>query len=62
MLVWDDSMRNKWPMAKVVMTYPHKKGPVCSVQFQLGKSSGKEGTIFERPINKLVLLLENKQH
>ena len=55
-------MRNKWPMAKVVMTYPHKKGPVCSVQLQLGKSSGKEGTIFERPINKLVLLLENKQH
>ena len=60
-LVQDYSMRNKWPMAKVIMTYPDKKGLVRSEQLQLGKSSGKEQTIFERPVNKLVLLVENKQ-
>ena len=48
-------------MAKVIMTYPDKKGLVRSVQLQLGKSSGKEQAIFERPVNKLVLLVENKQ-
>ena len=29
------------------------------MQLQLGKSSGKEQTIFERPVNKRVLLVEN---
>ena len=60
-LVRDDSMRNKWPMAKVAMTYPDKKGLVRGVQLQLGKSSGEKRAIFERPVNKLVLLLENKK-
>ena len=27
-LVRDDLMRNKWPMARVIMTYPDKKGIV----------------------------------
>ena len=48
MLVLDDSMRNKWPIARVIMTYPDKKGIARSVQLQLGKSNAKEGTIFER--------------
>ena len=61
MLVWGDSMRNKWLIARVIMAYPDKKGIVRSVQLQLGKSSGKERTIFERPVNKLVLLVENEK-
>ena len=61
MLVQDDSIRNKWPMARVITTYPDKKGIVQSVQLQLGKSSGKEQTIFEGPVNKLVLLVENEK-
>ena len=44
---------------KSYYTYPDKKGLVSSVQLQLGKSSGKEHTIFERPVNKRVLLVEN---
>ena len=48
-------------MARVITTYPDKKGIVQSVQLQLGKSSGKEQTIFERPVNKLVLLVENEK-
>ena len=31
------------------------------MQLQLGKSSGKERTIFERPLNKLELLVENEK-
>ena len=54
-------MRNKWPMAKVTMTYPDKKGLVRGVQLPLGKSSGEKRAIFERPVNKLVLLLENEK-
>ena len=48
-------------MAKVITTYPDKKGLVWSVQLQLGKLSSKEWTIFERPVNKLVLLVENEK-
>ena len=32
------------------------------MQLQLGKSSGKELTIFERPVNKLALLVENEKY
>ena len=61
LLVQDDSMRNKRLMARVILTYPNKKGIVQSVQLQLGKSSGKERKIFERPVNKLALLVENEK-
>ena len=60
-LVRDDSMRNKWQMARVITTYPNKKGIIRSVQLQLGKSSGKERTLLDRPVNKLVWLIENEK-
>ena len=37
MLVRDHSMRNKWPMVRVITTYADKKGIVRSLQLQLGK-------------------------
>ena len=49
-------------MAKVIRAYSDKKGLVWSFQLQLGKSSDKEGTIFQRPVKKLVLLVENEQY
>ena len=33
-LVQDYSMRNKWPMAKVIMTYPDKKCAVATWQIK----------------------------
>ena len=54
-------MRNKWPLAKFIVTYPDKKGLLQFVQLQLGKSSGKEWTIFEIPVNKLALPEENEK-
>ena len=57
----DDSMRNKWQMARVITTYPDKKRIIRSVQLQLGKSSGKERALFDRLVNKLVWLIENEK-
>ena len=48
-------------MASLIITYPDKKGIVQSVQLQLGKSSGKKQTIFERTVYKLLLLVENEK-
>ena len=55
-------MRNKWQMARVITTYPNKKGIIRSVQLQLGKSSGQERTLLDRPVNKLVWLIENEKY
>ena len=37
------------------------KNDLQSVQLQLGKSSGKERVILERPVDKTVLLVENEK-
>ena len=58
----DVTTRNKWPMAKILETYSVKKGLVRSVQLVTGRtnSTNKETTFFDRPVNKLVLLVENE--
>ena len=54
-LLKDNSVcRNKWPMAKVLAVHQDDQGQVRSVTV---KSSS--GSVLERPINKLVLLLES---
>ena len=52
LLVDYSSPRNYWPMGRVLNVFPDKKGLVRSVRIQT-KSS-----VFERPIDKLVLVLE----
>ena len=47
------SPRNRWPMAKVVATHPDDQGQVRSVT-ELTSNRSK----LERPVNKLVLLVE----
>ena len=49
----NQSPRNRWPMAKVVDTYPDDQGQVRSVTVL--RSNGSN---LERPVNKLVLLVE----
>ena len=58
----DVTTRNKWPMAKILETYSDKKGLVRSVQLVIGRtnSTNKETSIFDRPVKKLVLLVENE--
>ena len=49
----NQSPRNRWPMAKVVATHPDDKGQVRSVTVLTSN-----GSKLERPVNKLVLLVE----
>lgn len=50
----NNSCRNKWPMAKVLTTRRDDEGQVRSVTVQTGT-----GSVLDRPVNKLVLLLES---
>ena len=63
-LVRDDTIRNAWPMARMLKTFSNKEGLVHSVQLVIGKNSSnsKEISVFERPVNKLVLLVENEHN
>ena len=49
----NQSPRNRWPMAKVVATHPDDQGQVRSVTVLTSN-----GSRLERPVNKLVLLVE----
>ena len=51
--------QNKWPILK---RYSDENGLVPSVQVVTGRTNSinKETSIFDRPINKLVLLVENE--
>ena len=50
----EDVIRNKWPMGIIVGTLPGDDGLVRSVEVRISS-----GTVFKRPVNKLVLLLES---
>ena len=51
--------QNKWPILK---RYSDENGLVPSFQVVTGRTNSinKETSIFDRPINKLVLLVENE--
>ena len=52
--------RNRWPMGKIIETYPDKDGFVRSVKLKLGTSSKVDTLVryLVRPVNQLVLLVE----
>lgn len=61
----EDLPRNEWKLAKVVETVTDKDGLVRRVKIRVGdRKIGKEGqrsgkpSIVERPVQKLILLLE----
>ena len=62
-LVCDDTIRNVWPMAQILKSLSDNEGLVHSVQLVIGKnSSNNKGiSVFERPVNKFVLVVENKR-
>ena len=49
----NQSLRNRWPLGKVVATHPDDQDRVRSATVLTGN-----GSKLERPVNKLVLLLE----
>ena len=61
-LVKDDMERNKWQMAHVVATYKDYKGAVQSLRLLMGSVNrvSPKSRYLEQPINKLVVLVENK--
>ena len=54
LIVDDRAARNYWSMARVIDTYPDAGGNVRSVKVTTGT------TTLDRPIHKLVLILEKE--
>ena len=59
MLLKEDLGRNKWPMARVVKIEPDLNGVVRSVELQTVDSLNNQ-KFLHRPINEIVLLVENE--
>ena len=51
---------NKWPMAQIVSTEPDLCGIVRIVQLKVIDTSNNNIKLFQRPISKIVLLVENQ--
>ena len=60
-LLKEDAERNQWPMAKMVAVNSDAKGDVRSVKILVGAANKSDNSIryLERPVNKLVALVEN---
>ena len=50
--------RNGWPMARVEQVFPSDDGLVRKVQLRVAHKQADKTSVLERPINKLVLLVE----
>ena len=59
-LLREDSIRNKWPMARIDETEPDSTGIVCNVKLKLGDASLDSQKVLPRSISNIVLLVENK--
>ena len=60
-LLRQEADHNQWPMAQIANVYSNSKDNVCSVSLLLGASDRSDNSTqyLERPMNKLVLLVEN---
>ena len=61
-LLKEDAECNRWPMAKIVAVNSDAKRAVRSVKILVGAADKSDNSIryLERPVNKLVMLLENE--
>ena len=64
MLLKEDAERNQWSMAKIVAVNSDAKGDVRSVKILVGAANKSDNSIpyLERPVNKLVVLVENENN
>ena len=60
-LLKEDAEHNQWPMAKIVAVNSDAKGDVHSIKILVGAANKSDNSIryLERPVNKLVALVEN---
>ena len=61
-LLKEDSEGNQWPMAKMVSVNSDSKGDVRNVRILVSAANKSDDSIryLERPVNKLVVLVENE--
>ena len=59
-LLREDSIRNEWPTTRIAETEPDSIGVVHSVKMKLGNASLDSQKVLRRPVNKIVLLLEDE--
>ena len=61
-LLKEDAECNQWPMSKIVAVNSDAKGDVHSVKILVGATNKSDNLIhyLERPVNKLVVLVENE--
>ena len=61
-LLKEDVERNRRPMGKIVTVNSDAKGDVRSIKILVGAADKSDNSIryLERPVNKLVMLLENE--
>ena len=59
-LLREHSIRNKWPMARIVETEPDSNGVVRSVKLKCGDASLDSQKVLRLPISKIVLLVEDE--
>ena len=68
MLLKDDSPRNEWPLARVIEVFPDVDNYVRKVRLALSAPIDKKGKrmgdarILERPIHKIVVLVEGSSY
>ena len=62
-LLKDEAERNRWPMAKIIATNKGNDGFIRSVRLMLGASNKVDSAAryLERPVNKLLILVENDE-
>ena len=63
LLKTDQTLRNQWPMAKIINVNTGNDGLVRSATIRVGSTDAEKATcqILERPIHKLVLLMKNDE-
>ena len=60
LVLQEESVRNQWPMARVIQVFKGGNGYVRSIKLRIGKTriSDEGNRILERPVSKIVLLVE----
>ena len=63
MLLKEEAERNRWPVAKIIATNKGNDGFVQSARLILSASNKVDSVAryLERPVNKLVMLVENDE-
>ena len=51
----ENTNQNYWPLGRIQQVFPDKKGFVCKVRVKV------KSAVLERPVDKLVLLVEKEE-